>query len=186
MMKLGRVVLAFLFAFVFISATARVASAGDNTIRQPGDHPNYAVEMEPHLILGWGGFDGYGAGGVGVGGRFTIPIVRNGFVPTINNTVGIGFGVDFTYYNSCAALGCNGHAADLLTFPVVMQWNFYVAQRWSVFGEPGFSISYASAEHNYVFPSPVFEVGGRYHFNEHVALTARIGFPYFSFGVSFM
>ncbi len=188
MMKLGRAVSAFLFAFVLISATARVASARDETIRQPGDHPNYVIEMEPHLILGWGGFDGYGAGGFGAGGRFTIPLVKNGFVPTINNTVGIGFGVDFTYYNNCGYNNslCGGHVADLLTFPVVMQWNFYVAQRWSVFGEPGISLNYASADRNYFFPYPVFEVGGRYHFTEHVALTARIGFPYFSIGVSFM
>lgn len=185
-MKLGRAVLAFLFAFAFLSATARVASARDETIRQPGDHPSYAIEMEPQLILGWGGFDGYGAGGFGVGGRFTIPIVKNGFVPSINNTVGIGFGVDFTYYDSCGDLACNGHVADLVSFPVVMQWNFYVAQRWSVFGEPGISLNYASEERNYFFPAPIFEVGGRYHFSEHVALTARIGFPYFSIGVSFM
>jgi hypothetical protein len=186
MMKLSRAVLALLFACVFISATAGVASAGDNTIRQPGDHPNYIIEMEPHLILGW--YDGFSPGydtGFGFGGRFTIPIVKNGFIPTINNTVGIGFGADFIYYG-CGALVCNGHAADLLSFPVVMQWNFYVAQRWSVFGEPGFSLNYASALPNTFFPNPVFEVGGRYHFNEHVALTARLGFPYFSLGVSFM
>jgi hypothetical protein len=187
MRKFGRAVLAFLFAFVLVSLTARVASAGDNTIRQPGDHPNYVIEMEPHVIFGWDGaaWNGYDTGGYGVGGRFTIPIVKNGFVTTINNTVGIGFGVDFTYYG-CGALSCKGNAADLLSVPVVMQWNFYVAQRWSVFGEPGLSFNYASALPNSFFPYPVFEVGGRYHLNEHVALTARIGFPYFSFGVSFM
>lgn len=189
MMKLDRVILVCLFAVVLIPAATGVASARDDTIKQPGDHPNYTIEMEPHLILGWAG-DGYGAGGIGIGGRFTIPIVKNGFVPTINNTVGIGFGVDFTYYGTyyygCGAPQPCGKDADLLTFPVVMQWNFYVAQRWSVFGEPGLSLNYANAGPNSFFPYPVFEVGGRYHFNEHIALTARLGFPYFSFGVSFM
>ena len=31
-----------------------------------------------------------------------------------------------------------------------------------------------------------FYVGGRYHINDHVALVMRIGYPTFSFGVSFM
>jgi hypothetical protein len=31
-----------------------------------------------------------------------------------------------------------------------------------------------------------FWTGGRYHVSEHVALVLRIGYPTFSFGVSFM
>jgi hypothetical protein len=200
MRKPGRTFFAFAAAFSAASAFHRAAVAGDNTIRQPGDHPSYAVEIEPHVDFAWFDYAGYaGIGstaGIGLGARFTIPIVKNGFVPTINNTVGIGFGGDWVYFGCSAPnVSCG---VSTLYFPVVMQWNFYVAQRWSVFGEPGFSFNYAFYNNgacgnnktgcfgSNLFPGPVFEVGGRYHINEHFALTARLGYPDFTFGVSFM
>jgi hypothetical protein len=185
----------FAFAALFI---CRSAHAEDNTIRQPGDHPNYVVEIEPHLDFAWFDYAGYGINdvGIGLGLRATIPFLRNGFIPTINNTAGIGFGFDYMYFGCAVAnAGCGVSA---LYFPVVLQWNFYVAQRFSVFGEPGFSLNYAfysanacggackGAVPNDFFPGFVFEVGGRYHINQHFALTGRIGFPNITFGVSFM
>jgi hypothetical protein len=202
MRKPGRAAFVIVVVFTAVSAVLRSAQAGDNTIRQPGDHPNYAVEIEPHLDFAWFNYAGYGIGsngGVGLGARFTIPIVKNGFVSTINNTVGIGFGGDWVYFGCTANVPSCG--VSTLYFPVVMQWNFYVAHAWSVFGEPGFSFNYAFYNDslcknaglggacvigNAFFPGPVFEVGGRYHINEHLALTARIGYPDFTFGVSFM
>jgi hypothetical protein len=196
MRKPGRAVFAALLALAAVAAQSGVARAGDNTIRQPGDHPNYPVEIEPHLLFAWDyvGFAGagYDALGIGLGARFSIPIVKNGFIPTINDTVAIGFGADYTYF------GCpNGCGVSTLTFPVVLQWNFYVAQRFSVFGEPGFSLNYNFFPSafcggikvgcgNALYPDIVFEVGGRYHINEHLALTGRVGFPDVTFGLSFM
>jgi hypothetical protein len=191
-----RAVFASLFAIASITAASAPARAQSDIIRQPGEHPNYAVEIEPHFDLAWLPFAGYaGIGtdaGIGVGLRATIPIVKNGFIPTINNTWGIGFGGDIIYFG-CGADGCPGFWT--LYFPVVLQWNFYVAPRFSVFGEPGFSIDYAfygdcmiancKAGNNF-FPGFIFEVGGRYHINEHLALTARVGYPTITFGVSFM
>jgi hypothetical protein len=186
-------------AFLAITCLCRHAGAEDNTIRQPGDHPNYYVEIEPHLDFAWFDYAGYGINdvGIGLGVRATIPIVKNGFIPTINNTVGIGFGFDYIYFG-CGAAGVSC-GVSALYFPVVLQWNFYVAQRFSVFGEPGFSLNYAfysandcgtfcpkGALPNDFFPGFVFELGGRYHINEHLALTGRIGFPNITFGVSFM
>jgi len=193
----GRAVLPALVAFAAILCLSRTAAA-DNTIRQPGDHPNYLVEIEPHLDFAWFDYAGYGINdvGIGLGLRATFIIVKNGFIPTINNTVGIGFGGDYIYFG-CAAQGVSCGVSTLY-FPVVLQWNFYVAQRFSVFGEPGFSLNYAFYSDNACgtackgvvpndfFPGFVFEVGGRYHINEHLALTGRIGYPDISFGVSFM
>ena len=89
-------VLRWLFAFsllVVCLVVAGSARAEESIIKHPGDHPNYSLEIEPHL-----GFAFFlptaGSTGVGVGGRFTIPVVKNGFVSTINNNVGVGFGLD--------------------------------------------------------------------------------------------
>jgi hypothetical protein len=185
-----------LFASVLLSLLAlpERSARADNTIKHPGDHPSYGVEIEPHALLGWDNI--YGPGGFGLGGRFSIPIVHNGFVPTINNSVAITFGLDWTHFNWCWYRGpCTG---DYIYFPVAMQWNFYVAQRWSVFGEPGLVLFHGFISDCPNSPGvncgvrpvvtslePALFVGGRYHLSDTVSLTMRIGFPTFSFGFSF-
>lgn len=187
---------------VSILALPSVALA-DDTIKHPGDHPHYSVEVEPHLLLGWG--SAYGSTGIGIGGRVSIPIVQDGFIKTINNSVAISFGLDFVHYSGCYDYGFayNGNCgANYLFIPAVMQWNFFVAEHWSVFGEPGLYIYHGFFDTNYCASlvgnrfncseptttgvGPAFYLGGRYHFSEHVALTMRIGYPSLSVGVSFM
>ena len=177
---------------IAILALARPAQA-DDTIKHPGDHPAYTFEAEPHVLLGWDAV--YASGGFGVGARFSIPIVDNGFVSSINNSVAIGFGLDLLHYDSCwYNADCS---ANYIHIPVVMQWNFYVAQRWSVFGEPGLVIFHGFIEDcpfndarcngrpRVTSLEPAMYLGGRYHFSDKMSLTMRIGFPSISVGVSF-
>jgi hypothetical protein len=183
------------FAFsLAVSTLVGRPARGDNTIRRPGDHPTYSVEIEPHVLFGWGNV--YGQGGFGLGGRFSIPVVQNGFVPTINNSVAISFGLDWTHFDGCYYRGpCT---ADYLNFPVAMQWNFFVAQRWSVFGEPGLVVYHGFISDCPAMPGlacpgrplvtgiePAIFLGGRYHLSGATSLTMRVGFPTFSFGFSF-
>jgi hypothetical protein len=136
-------------------------------IRSPGDHPQYIFEAEPHLLVGYSGpFDS--DGNFGIGFRGTVHIA-NGFVPSINDSVGVGFGFD---------IGTNGH----VLVPVVMQWNFWLSTHWSVFGEPG--IALGSGDRTILWPS--FYAGGRLHFTDRIALTLRLGYPDVSLGVSFL
>ena len=185
--------------FAVICALSANAHA-DDTIKHPGDHPHYAVEIEPHVLFGWADF--YGSTGFGLGGRVSIPIVDNGFIKTINNSVAVSFGLDFVHYSGCYVGNLNNSCgANFLLLPAVMQWNFFVAQHWSVFGEPGLAIYHGFIDTSYcdAFPTgtycpratstgllPAFYLGGRYHFTENVALTMRVGYPTFSVGVSFM
>jgi hypothetical protein len=169
----------------------------DDTIKHPGDHPDYHVEIEPHVLFAYDGI--FADSGFGLGGRFSIPIVKNGFVPSINNSVAIGFGVDWVHYSdNChyrdrfGAYGCD---ANYFFFPVVMQWNFFVAQRWSVFGEPGLFIYTGSYDNNCPPNSPcdisrsgvrpAIYVGGRFHITDTLSLTMRLGWPTLSVGLSF-
>jgi hypothetical protein len=197
---------------VVLSALGFARSAvADDTIKHPGDHPHYTVELEPHGLVGWAAqWAGFG---FGLGGRVSINLTHDGFIPTINNSVAIGLGLDWVHY---AAQGCVysvnvGYcvygvgayvAADFFQFPVVMQWNFYVAKRWSVFGEPGLYIWHASYSNPYscggpglppcpaygndTGVGPAFYAGGRFHFSDSASLTMRIGYPDFlTIGVSF-
>jgi hypothetical protein len=182
-----------LAAFAVLAVLLAAPARADDTIKHPGDHPAYAFEVEPHVLLGWD--DVYAAGGFGVGARFAIPILDNGFVPTINNSVAIGFGLDLLHYDSCWHAGdCS---ANYIQIPVVLQWNFYVASHWSVFGEPGIIIFHGFFDDCSVdgrdcpgrprqtSVEPALYVGGRYYFNDRVTLTMRVGFPSISVGVSF-
>ncbi len=176
-----------------VLGTARTARA-DETIRSPGAHPDYAVEIEPHFVIGDDSV--FASAGYGVGARFGIPIVRNGFVPSINNSVAINFGIDLVHYDQCyfQTTGCG---ANYLLFPVALQWNFFLSRQFSVYGEGGIflykgfvSDAVCSGSFCVGAPSdfgvlPTFAVGGRWHFSEHVALNLRVGYPTVTLGVSF-
>ena len=153
-------------AFGFaVTLAANVASADVSTIKIPGAHPDYVFEAEPHAIIA--PFDEFAPG---VGFRGTIELVDNGFIATINNTIGIGFGVDWT----------DKHFRT----PVVMQWNFWLSRNWSVFGEPGGVLNFK--KNDKVDIKPAFYAGGRFHFSDSITLTMRVGHPTASVGVSFL
>ncbi|MEP7049929.1 MAG: hypothetical protein ABJB12_06230, partial [Pseudomonadota bacterium] len=126
-------------------AVSTVASAQNRSeIKEPGNHAKYAWELEPHLVVRWN--DGYtpcNNTGFGPGVRATIPFLDNGPIPKINNNMGIGFGLDWAhssigrcgrYYNGTTYYG-NNFSADIWSVPVVVQWNFFLLRRLSVFGE---------------------------------------------------
>jgi hypothetical protein len=53
-----------------------------------------------------------------------------------------------------------------------------------VFGEPGIGFA-ANRGARADLVNPLIMVGGRYHFNDRISLTMRIGYPAFSIGASF-
>jgi len=200
-------------------ATATVAAAvvlgalqtearAESVIKRPGARPDYVVELEPHLLAISDG-PAWADGGFGLGFRASIPIVDDP-ISTINNNMAIGFGLDWAhhggdndcwwwrrddwgYYNN---YDCN---ANSFYVPVVLQWNFWLTDIISVYGEPGFGIRHwrwnqpcpdwdGMCNFDDTDPIPVFYGGGRFMFGETVGLNTRLGFyPFmFSVGASFL
>jgi hypothetical protein len=169
-----------------VTCTLKLARA-ESIVKQPGNHPHYAVELEPHLLLGWANVDSAGPfphhidfqnhAGFGPGARISIPLVDNGFVKTINNNVAIGFGVDWAHY---------GTNSNVLWFPAVMQWNFFLTDIITVFGEPGIALRNASRAHSEWSVDGVMQLGAKFMFGRQVGLAVRAGYPYFSVGVSIL
>jgi hypothetical protein len=176
-----------------------------STIKQPGARASYYFEAEPHLDLGLFDPPGFG-GGTGLGGGFrgTIELLKDGFIPKLNDSVGLGFGFDYLRYDGwqgprglceqfvpgpsgvpiCVRASSSIDHVNYFYLPVVMQWNFWLHRRWSVFGEPGLSLYFEDGQ---LELAPfVFFAGGRYHFTDRITLTMRIGYPTFSLGVSFL
>lgn len=168
-----------------------VEAQGAGKITQPNDHPEYSFEAEPHLVLGWldppGEVDG---DGYGLGFRGTFELVDPGFVKGINNTVGLGIGLDWVSYDHerCHRRDgrdvCEDDDEAYVWIPIVMQWNFYLHDAWSVFGEPGGAIRLDGPGDDYIDPFILY-LGGRWHFADSMTLTMRAGYPAFSVGVSF-
>jgi hypothetical protein len=149
-----------------------LASAEEHSIiRNSGDHPHYVFEAEPHALLGFGPgpFDEPGGSAFGVGFRGTFHIA-DGFVSSINDSVGVGVGADFAFGNDTR-----------VWIPVVLQWNFWLSTHWSVFGEPGLGI--AGGPHSGVWPA--LYLGGRYSFTERIAMTRRTGYQDISLDMSY-
>jgi hypothetical protein len=202
-------------ALVFATATVVMLLAltkpSAAQIKNPGDHPDYSVELEPHFVFQWDGRY-WGDDGIGLGGRVSIPIIKNGPIRTINNSLAIGVGFDWVHFGgNCygyyfpgpgpgpgpgPAWECDGSEIHI---PVVGQWNFYFTPVISLFGEAGFAISHATFDVpcgpgvNNSFcgswsetdPTFVFAVGPRFQIANAVAITLRLGTPYMSAGVSF-
>lgn len=175
-------------AFSAPSAAEAQRRAVDIGTPHTGDRP---FQLDIH-----GGFTPWGVGAA-TGARFGIPLLANGFIPSINNAVYLNFGVDFywmryrwrddgrgnRHWNYGAGFG----------FPITLHWEFYFNENWSAFAEIGANVFlhpnlfyddrhfHASWEHWFIA-----QVGGRFHINEWFALTLRVGSPYFSFGVTFL
>lgn len=151
-----------LAVFALVLTLTGVASA-ENLIRSDTSHPSYFFEAEPHFVV-----TPFHDGGVGAGFAGTFNIADRGFINRFNDSVGVGFAANWT--NS-----------EHFILSAAMQWNFWFTEHWSAFGEPGFAIG---TRDDIVF-WPAFGAGGRYAFNESIALTLRVGFPATSIGVSF-
>jgi hypothetical protein len=189
---------------------AWAASAqADRIIDRPAQQPEYSVEVEPHALLGPGAPPGDSGGlGFGAGLRISIPVLREGFIRPINDSVAIGFGLDWVHYDGedgavgrCAQFvpGPNGTQiciqvtryagpADYYYAPVVMQWNFWLFDAFSSFAEAGLAPYYQSQEYDDgdVGITGAFQLGGRLHVTHWAAFSFRIGYPTFSLGVSFL
>ena len=195
------------------AATCAISYVGhaqaQSIIKQPGNHPPYSVDLEPHFLFSWD--DAYwGGGGFGLGMRATIPFLRNGPVSTINNDMGIGFGLDWATHSGCGGglwgpnYDRNGYyyydcGAYSIYLPVVLQWNFYLTDIITVYGEPGFAFRYShwsrtwnvgnapyTVSDGQVDPVPVFGGGAKFMFGKTVGLNVRASYPYFSVGVSIL
>ena len=168
-----------LLLVVIVAGSALAAAKTQVIINKPG------VGSRPMMLDLHGGFSHFGTG-LSVGARFSIPIVENGFVPQINNTVSITFGGDFYWVK----LGRDRYAAAV-GFPVTLQWRFLFTKRLSAFGEMGANIflhpDLIAGDGWFWYPGSwvIAAIGGRFKINESISLVGRLGNPYSSFGASF-
>jgi hypothetical protein len=177
-----RALAALVLPVVFLAS--RPAAAGEESIvKQPDQHPDYVAELEVHGLVAYSAgpllIGRYGLLGFGPGFRATFRLLKDGFLPNVNDTVGVGVGADLVFDID--------NDVRLVT-PVVLQWGFWLTKHWSVFGEPGVAVEFPMSTPRGpepIYLTPTLAIGGRYNFNDHVTLVLRLGYPISSFGVSF-
>ena len=194
---------------------AALPAQAKSIIKNPGDHPKYSVELEPHGLVQYGWTPNWMGTGFGAGFRASIPFLDNGPVSTINNNMAISFGIDWAHFSEdwwCwdtfyrgdpryvwySGYGCS---ANTLWFPVVLQWNFFLTDIISVFGEPGLALVHdwwsgwlpcniapgrCEYHHSETGLAPAFWGGARFLFNDTIGITVRLGFPSATLGLSIL
>jgi hypothetical protein len=178
-------------------------------IDRPGNHIRYSAEVEPHLVVQWSNGPWWDDDGIGIGIRGSIPLVENGPVRTINNNMGIGFGLDWAHFDDAcwgpgprpAVLNDDCSANDFW-LPVVVQWNFFFSELISAFPELGLAIQHTrwdgdwcgGGNNLYICGDGsssdtdvelVLWLGVRFHLADEFALTLRLGTPSLLLGASF-
>jgi len=206
----------------FLAVSASVAALGSllfastahAQIRQPGAHPDYVVELEPHLVWQYGATEHFSNDGFGLGVRASIPVMKNGPVTTINNNFAISFGLDWAHIDgNCDQFFVgnvyvgNNCTANHILVPIVAQWNFFFTPVVSAFAEFGIGIHHwdesydcngvvagtvirggfvcGGSDHG-TDPIPLFAMGPRFILSDLFAITIRVGYPSLTIGGSFL
>ena len=207
-----RLQLLTLFGLVFYCTSSHAAGI----IRDVGKHPHYSVELEPHFVWTWGWLPHNSGDGLGVGLRASIPLFHNGPIGTINNNMAISSGFDWAHSSARCGPGVhpppgyppnyyyyNGFydcTANSFWLPVALQWNFFLTDVVSVFGEPGLAFVHerwsdwvpcapggvCQYDRSDTTLHPVLWGGARFLFTDSIGVTVRLGVPSISAGLSIL
>lgn len=157
------------------------AASAQNLIERPKAHSEYNLELEAHLA-----FLLRRNVAPGLGMRATWELVDPGFIRDLNNTVGVGVGLDLGFNTWCEGVGATQQCTDAdldFTIPINLQWNFWFTPEWSAFFEPG--IAFGRRRYGPVF-MPNVAAGARYQLGREFLLTLRLGYPAMTFGASYL
>ncbi|MBL8916600.1 MAG: hypothetical protein JNM17_38220 [Archangium sp.] len=123
----------------------------------------------------------------GVGGRFLIPILHDGFIPPVNDSFGIEFGADLS-----GVLGA--YFYPTIGLPVEVYWQFHFTSKFSAYAKAGVVIEFNPVPYTcngngicrgYVSASPIGNLGLIYKFSEKVSFRAEAGYPWIKVGLGF-
>ncbi|WP_257449231.1 hypothetical protein [Archangium lipolyticum] len=115
------------------------ASEGGRTsaFKQPGGLLDRGEPHERKQMLSFYGILPWGYGfGAGAAVRYGIPIVKEGFIRPLNDSIEIEFGGDFWYANYGLLSGFDYGYLGLL-IPVEGQWSFHITPKFTAFAKLG-------------------------------------------------
>ena len=171
---------------LFISSLCTAAFAETSTSSPTVDQmhqPGGLFDATPHTrasqIAVWGDLDW---GGIGIGGRYNMPLVADGFLPELNDSFELEFGPDiyFSTWGLCGLYVCSGLRLDLLAEG---RWTFHLWPNLAAYAKlsVGPSIwlgSYSNvAFHFNIGPGIIYQL------NDKMDVRAEVGYSGFHVGL---
>jgi hypothetical protein len=165
-------------AFADEAPAAEVESGGSG-MRRSG----YLLDASSHsrdMMLGIHAIVPYGylyAGfGIGAGATFYIPLVKDGFIPPLNDEFGLDFGADLNFFF--------GYFAPVsITIPVCALWTFHITDKFSAYAKVGIALKIHPGYTYPVFPDWVSVLGANYMFSKSFGVRAEAGYPGIKLGI---
>ncbi len=126
----------------------------------------------------------YGNYGIGPGFQMIFPILKNGFIPSLNNAFYLGFFTDFQFHPDGAGRFSSEYGFFSIPVGIFAQWRFYLLEKLSLFVNVGggvwpwiFSSNNVYYHDTIIRGFPLFEIGANFHFAKHVGLNVTLGYP---------
>jgi hypothetical protein len=137
--------------------------------------------------INWGYYAHYGFP-LNIGARFYIPIMKDGFIPSVNDEFGIEFGADFNfvflvqkydYYGSSPIVG--------FAMPIEAMYDFHFTRSFDAYAKAGFMFGsdFSDYLHDGFYVNFVSAVGMRLELTPGLYFRAEAGYPWIKAGIAF-
>lgn len=187
-------------ALAAISLPSRAHASGESgpeetslgapgTTKGPGgildaSHHNRNQQISAFAFMPWA----YGFG-FGVGGRYALPIAKDGFIPTLNDSLELELGLD-AWYASWGALGFSYGYVGLAAPVAEAAWTFHITSQFDAYAKLGAGLRFNFWVDSYASGSTVnfyliSSVGINYKFTEKTMLRAELGYTGLRAGLGF-
>lgn len=156
------------------------AAEGGSGMRRSGYLLDASSQERPmllgiHAIVPYGyGFFGFG---LGAGATFYIPLVKDGFIPPVNDEFGIDFGADLALFFAYSS------APFSITIPVCALWTFHITDKFSAYAKVGIALRIHPGWSSPVLPDWVSVLGVNYMFSKGFGIRAEGGYPGLKIGI---
>jgi hypothetical protein len=176
----------------FAAAAPKLASAqeeGQSGTHAPGGLMDASPQARPMMLSFFTGFHygHYAALGLPLtfGGRFYIPLVQDGFIPSLNDEFGLEFGLDFnitflsSIYTESSVFGFG--------VPVDVLWDFHITPNFDAYAKAGLVIGSVFSDRTYggFWWTIRSAVGLRLKITEGLYFRAEAGYPSIIAGLGF-
>jgi hypothetical protein len=163
-------------------------AAADMLITDRSVHATRPTKLD---ITGGVGF--FGAFLLGAAGWYSMPLMNDGFIPSLNDAFVLEVGARL--HNAWVSAGiCDYSYVELAALGGV-RWDFYLTPDWTVFAKAkaGFGYDFASIDCGAGINDPDvggaifagdYGVGAYWNFATDMALRLEFGYPYINVGIS--
>jgi hypothetical protein len=180
---------AFALALAFTAVALPGPAGAQLTIKDSSVHTDRPVKFD---ITGSLGF--FGDRSVGTAAWVSIPLLPDGFIPPLNDSFGLEFGMAVNYAWANYGFGCDYNYFSLVPLGGV-RWDFHLTEAWTVFGKAklGIGHDFASVECGGTKIDDVggnhlasdFGVGAFWNFSPGMGMRFDLGYQGASVGLSF-